>query len=263
MVMKKALILAALAGTLAAPASAPAATLFATDSKDRLLRFSSDDPTNVSVVKNLNGLPAGVDVLGLDMRPRTGQLWILGSDSKLYTATRGGKVSVISPMPFSTPLSGRAFGFDFNPAVDRIRIVSDAEQNLRANPENGNLAMADKPLNPGDPTVTAAAYTNSQRATANAMSTTLFVIDGKAGMLYTQMPPNDGTLAGSKMLSTKIPSQLHFDIAGAENQAFLTGRRAGSRRTELFTLDVATGKVTVVGRVGSGKAVLTGMTARD
>ena len=34
-------------------------------------------------------------------------------------------------------LSGTAFGVDFNPMADRLRVVSDAEQNLRANADTG------------------------------------------------------------------------------------------------------------------------------
>jgi hypothetical protein len=43
-------------------------------------------------------------------------------------------------------LNGSSFGFDFNPTVDRIRVQSDADQNLRLNPATGALAATDTTL---------------------------------------------------------------------------------------------------------------------
>ena len=62
----------------------------------------------------------------------------------------------------STPLvlAGTRFGVDFNPTVDRLRIVSDAGENLRVNPDTGALVLADGALTAGF-SVTAAAYTNN------------------------------------------------------------------------------------------------------
>ena len=61
--------------------------------------------------------------------------------------------------PFAM-LSGTAFGVDFNPMADRLRIVSDTEQNLRANVDTG-ATTTDATLNRGAFAVTAAAYTNN------------------------------------------------------------------------------------------------------
>ena len=52
---------------------------------------------------------------------------------------------------FTPALSGTAFGFDFNPTVDRIRVVSDTGQNLRLNPDTGAVAAVDGALNQGRP----------------------------------------------------------------------------------------------------------------
>ena len=68
---------------------------------------------------------------------------------------------------------GTSFGFDFNPAVDRIRIVSNTGQNLRFNPNDG-VVNVDGNLNPGTPSISAAAYTNNFAGTA---TTSLFAID--------------------------------------------------------------------------------------
>ena len=71
-------------------------------------------------------MPAGEEVLGVDFRPATGQLYALSSASKIYTLNLGtGLATMVGAAPFATPLSGTSFGFDFNPTVDRIRIVSN------------------------------------------------------------------------------------------------------------------------------------------
>ncbi len=101
--------------------------------------------------------------------------------------------------PFAPPLTGTVFGFDFNPVVDRMRVVSDAEQNLRLNPNTGGVAGVDTNLAyaPGDlhaganPTVTASAYTNN---IVGAGVTTLYGIDVGLDVLIRQNPPNGGTL---------------------------------------------------------------------
>jgi hypothetical protein len=43
----------------------------------------------------------------------------------------------MSAAVFMPVLAGTSFGFDFNPTVDRIRLVSDSGQNLRLNPNSG------------------------------------------------------------------------------------------------------------------------------
>ena len=71
---------------------------------------------------------------------------------------------------FSTSISGTAFGMDFNPVPDRIRLVSDTRQNLRIHPDLGTLVSADGALNPAG-NVVAVAYSNNF---AGATSTTLY-----------------------------------------------------------------------------------------
>src|SRR4030095_14815219 len=101
----------------------------------------------------------GENVLGIDFRPATGELYGLGSTSRLYRiGIANGAAVQVGAGPFSPLLSGTDFGFDFNPQSDRIRVVSDAEQNLRLNPDNGTIAGVDTNLNPPG-NVVAAAYT--------------------------------------------------------------------------------------------------------
>ncbi len=48
------------------------------------------------------------------------------------------------------PLNGNAFGVDFNPVPDLLRIVSDLGQNIRIRPADGTVAGTDTGLAYGD-----------------------------------------------------------------------------------------------------------------
>lgn len=212
---------------------------YAVDNNNNLLAFNF---TNMStpVSKLITGLQAGETILGIDMRPATGQLFALGSSSRLYTINMAsGAATSVSAAPFATVLSGTSFGFDFNPTVDRIRVVSNTGQNIRLNPLTGDIAAVDLPLNPGTPNITAAAYTNNF---AGATSTTLYDIDITTDKLYMQNPPNNGTLVEAGSLGVDATAENGFDIGGTSNMAY-TILKVGSTNY-LYSINTATGAAT-------------------
>jgi Domain of unknown function (DUF4394) len=217
------------------------------DNANNLQIFDPGAPA-FGVSKAITGLQAGETILGIDMRPATGQLYALGSTSRLYTLNMSsGAAAVVGTAPFTTLLSGTSFGFDFNPTVDRIRVVSNTGQNLRLDPNTGLIAAVDGTLNPGTPAVSAAAYTNNF---AGATTTTLFVIDAATDKLYIQNPPNNGTLVEVGSLGINIGTDNGFDIGGRSGKAYGVFSIGGF--TKLYTLDLTTGLVV-------GQADVTGM----
>ncbi len=128
---------------------------------------------------------------------------------------------------FTPALSGTAFGFDFNPTVDRIRVVSDTGQNLRLNPDTGAVAAVDGALNPGAPHVVGSAYTNNF---AGATTTTLYAIDAATDQLLIQNPPNNGTLAPVGPLGVDTGDDVGFDITANDGVAFATLTIGGTTR---------------------------------
>ena len=154
--------------------TANAATLYGVSTANQLVRFDSATPGTVTTVGTISGLQAGENVLAIDFRPANGQLYGLGSSSRLYTINTVNAAGMAVGAAGAFTLTGTDFGFDFNPTVDRIRVVSNTGQNLRLNPDTGAIAATDTPLNPGTPTVSAAAYTNNF---SGATTTTLYVID--------------------------------------------------------------------------------------
>jgi hypothetical protein len=233
-------------GTLAVPLISLAIptnpVAYSTDNANNLLIFDLNAAA-FAVTKPITGLQAGENILGIDMRPATGQLYALGSTSRLYTINMSsGVAAAVSAAPFATLLSGTSFGFDFNPTVDRIRVVSNTGQNLRLDPNTGLVAAIDGTLNPGTPAVSAAAYTNSF---AGATTTSLYVIDAGTDKLYIQTPPNNGTLVEVGSLGINITADNGFDIGGRSGKAY--GVFSIGSITKLYTLDLTTGLV--VGQV--------------
>ena len=141
-------------------------------------------------------------------------------------------------------------------------MVSDDRQNLRLNVDEGTVLSADADLNPGLPTIVAAGYENSSFSFTQPTATTLHVVDAASDMLFTQSPPNDGTLVGGRKLrGVDVGLNAGFDIAGDDNLGFLSNAQSG-RGTEIYTVDVPTGKTKSLGRIGGGRRlVVTGLAA--
>lgn len=216
------------------------AVAYAIDNSNNLQIFNPNNPIPVS--KTVAGLQSGENILGIDFRPANGQLYALGSSSRIYTLNLGtGTATAVGTSPFATLLAGTDFGFDFNPVVDKIRVVSNTGQNLRLDPVTGGLTASDMAINPVTAMLSAAAYTSNF---AGATTTTLFVIDHNTDKLYQQNPPNNGTLVETGSLGINITNTNGFDIGSMSQKAYLMAMAGTS--TKLYTVNTATGAATSV-----------------
>lgn len=215
------------------------AVAYASSKDNRLFRFNPTNPEMNSVA--FQGLASGETVVGLDFRPRNGQLYAITSSSRIMTVnTANGQLTAVGN-PLNPLLLGSSFGFDFNPTVDRIRLVSNQGQNLRLHPVLGTVVAVDGNLNPGSPIVNGAAYTNN---VANASTTVLFVLDSQTNMLYRQDPPNDGGLVAIGSLGVDFTSDNGFDIGGKSNMAFALLEVAGSKG--VYSINLTSGAATKI-----------------
>ena len=236
-------------------------TIFGLVSGNALVKFSAQAPgMAIGAPIAITGLQPGETILAIDFRPVDGQLYGLGSTSRLYIInTTTGAATVVGGSPFSTALSGSAFGFDFNPTVDRIRVVSDADQNIRLNPITGavagsdtNLAYAAGDPNSGqNPNNVGAAYTNNF---AGATTTTLYGIDSTLDILVRQgginVPPgtpspNTGQLFTVGPLGVDTSDLVGFDISACNGTAYASLTNDGTAR--LYTIDLTTGMAVQIG----------------
>lgn len=203
-------------------------SLYALTVDSRLWTFTPFAPSVILSDVEITGVNAGERLVGIDVRPATNQLFAAGDSSTIYVVDpQSGQATPIG-QAFSPIVDGNLLGFDFNPTVDRIRVVDDAGQNLRLNPDTGQIgknaetgaltidgftAYAGGDINAGArPTLSGAGYTNS---VANAESTMLYVIDTAQDTLAIQDPPNDGVLWTVGSLGVDFDGPVGFDIASS------------------------------------------------
>ena len=212
---------------------------YAVDGSNNLYIFNPLSPAPIT--KAITGLQSGETLYGIDFRPANGQLYAISSTSRLYTInTSNGMAALVGSGPLSTPLTGTDVGFDFNPTVDRIRVVSNMGQNLRLNPNDGTVAAVDGNLNPGPVVVTAAAYTNNF---AGSTATVLYDISTRtSAMLFRQDPPNSGGLVPVGMLGVDAEGGNGFDIGGTSNMGYALLRSGGT--TRVYMVNVMSGAAT-------------------
>jgi hypothetical protein len=269
----RALVLAGLA-LLAAPAASGATPLLAVTGSNQLLSFDSASPQTVTS-RTITGLGATSEaIVGIDRRPANGQVYLATSPGGMAT-NQTPRLYVVNPDTGQATFAGDpgapvpvfgdvATGFDFNPGVDRIRVVNANDGNFRLNPNNGALSGIDTPINPAGADLVGLAYDNlASGATSSSVyaldraTSTLVRIGGPGG----QSPsPNSGTVATIGPLGFALDPVLDagFDIspAGVGYVAAVTGGT-----TDLFTVDLATGAMTLVGPIGTGAGEIVGLTA--
>lgn len=224
---------------------------------NKLQSFNIDAAATIKSSVSITGMQSGENMVGIDYRPADGQLYGVGSSGRIYVVNPStGAATLKSTLapdaadttaPFTT-LNGTDFGVDFNPAADRLRIVSNTGQSLRINVDTG-ATTTDGNINggPAGTTVTAAAYTNSFAGTA---STTLFVIDSSNSTLYTQNPPNNGTLSVPVSLGLGAGYVGAFDIDGRTNKAYAVMTVGGARNLYAINLGATGGAATLVAALG-------------
>ena len=238
---------------LGTPMSVTAEPIFGLTSSNSLVVFDSATPGLTVPLFPVTGLQSGEMLLGIDIRPATGTLYGLGNSNQLYTisTTTGAATPVGAAGQFT--LSGSAFGVDFNPTVDRLRVVSNTDQNLRLNPITGGVAGIDGTLNPGNPNVVGAAYTNNF---SGATITTLYDIDSAADALFIQglppISPNTGTLALVGSLGVDTGELVGFDISGLTGTAYASLTAPTGPASQFFTINLGTGAATLVGTIAVG-----------
>lgn len=193
-----------LAAILAAAAtSAEAERLFGLTPDNRIITFESANPAATLSSRAVNGLVEGDRLTGLDRRPANGRPYSLSMSGRIHELNRTGSsctatiVGVLGTLP-----QGNAFGVDFSPVPDRLRVVSDSGRNLCINVDGGatlvdGMIMSDI----GPVMLVAAAYTSN---VAGAPTTTLFALDAVNGQLLRSINPDGSLYTGMNMMGQAI-----------------------------------------------------------
>ncbi|MDG0856981.1 DUF4394 domain-containing protein [Roseateles puraquae] len=244
---------------------------------NQLVRFNAGQPQKLLSSRPLTGLAAGDTLIGVDYRVAKGQLFGLGTSGQLYRIdTRTAAASPVGA-PNALPREGATeWGFDFNPTVDRIRVVNDAGFNLRLHPDTGAIVDGD-PNQPGvqfdgrlaydpadanagkAPGIVAAGYTYNKD---NDKITTNYALDGRLGLLVHQgskegaqpvVSPNTGRLYTVGSLGIGSFQRATLDISDVSNTAY--SAVTTGQKSVWYRIDLATGRATRIGTV-AGEALV-------
>lgn len=255
-------------------------TLHALTTTQSLITIRANAPAEILNTVALTGQVGSERLVGIDYRVAYGAMFGLGDQGRIYTIdTASGVLTPLSEATFALPLQGQQFGFDFNPSADRMRIVNETAQNLRAHPETGMLVdsrpdeqglQADGTLHyvKGDPNhglaprVVAAAYTYN---TVNEKITTNFAIDLASQALVRQgspegmepvISPNTGQLFSIGKLGISEVVDAHFDISDIDNVPLAALSTAATTSFGLYRIALETGAAEAIGPIGNGEVLL-------
>lgn len=253
--------------------------IVAVTASNQLIRFNAGQPQRVRDRQPLKGLRAGEVLLGIDYRVARGELYALGASGQLYRIDVGSATASAIGTPVSLPKEGKEWGFDFNPTVDRIRVVNDAHWNLRLHPDTGAIVDANPneagtqldgrlAYDAGDAhagkaaTIVAAGYTYNKK---DEKITTNYALDGALGTLVHQgtregvspaVSPNTGRLFSVGPLGIGPFAHATFDISDLSYTAYAGIRNAADRSTRWYRVDLDSGKAVLLGSVGAGEPLV-------
>jgi hypothetical protein len=234
---------------------------------ENLLALFDTAAPGTLTVRSVTGLGAGESLVGIDVRPATGELYALSvasesvNNSIVATYRLDPDTAVATFIGATSPLPGAgdvATGIDFNPTVDRIRLVNTNDENARVNPFSGNLAGDDPNINPPAADVIAAAYDRNvaptQPSPPISTLTTLYVINRATSSLALQGGVDGTPSANSGIISDVGPLGITlnanrdagFDIT-PEGVAYASLTSGGV--TRLYWINVGTGAAALIGEL--------------
>lgn len=240
--------------------------VFVLTSNGQLASFNKTAPSVIRTSVQISGIASGDTLLGMDFRPRDGQLYAIartlpGNGGRLYTINTSTGVATPGAVliPAATPTvngayttldaTATSFSVDFNPVADALRVISDGGQNLRLFVANATGRVAgetfvDGVVSDAAADISGAAYTNSFDGTT---STRLLNIDTVADNLTFQNPPNDGTQVVAAPLGVNATGMVGFDIDSRNNQGYALLNVGGSVVFHTIAIPDSTATLPVAG----------------
>lgn len=200
-----------------------------------------------------------IGIRAIDFRPGSTRLYGVGADNILYTidVVSGVATAVSLPAtPFSPGINGGTVGFDYNTADNTLRLVTDANQNIRINALTGQVVGIDQNIRPDQLDVNGIAYGGASSGLSGG-SGTLYAIETTTSRLY-KMNASLGSLSSVGPLGVTMQGEAGFDIGykGGAYAVFYGGNgtsgigTAGTANDNyLFNINTGNGSAKVVGRV--------------
>ena len=282
--MKKTLYSAALAALIGLGCLANAnaqETILGLNDNNQIVSVQSN-LASVGAAVGVTGLQANDNLVGIDFRAGTAQVYAIGSLNNVYTLDFGSPTFAatlvgnfadgVNDDPAGPgALSGNTFAFDFNPALASgvfprgtfARIIGDNATNRVINGNTGEYlggaktdvfyfnGDADNPtpdINAGAaPNIQGIAYNNSD---FGSTATQQFGIDTTTDSLVT-VANNAGTLVTVGGLGFDATGDVGFDISGVTETAYATFTTGTNGLSQLYTVNTGTGAVALQGNFGT------------
>lgn len=232
-----------------------------------LIEFDSEAAVLPQALTLIRGVPFRQQLVAIDVRPATGQLYAIGvrnTSAQLYAidASSGEATAVGTAFTGLEAGSNVTYGFDFNPGIDRARLISSTGQNLVFNPDTGEVTVATDVFfavgdaNEGEtPAVSDIAYDNNIAGQTGQQRG----IDLDLDVLVT-VANNAGTLGTIGDLGFDFSTVAGYDVSGATNTGYAVATLTRLPLQLLFTIDSTTGAATPIGFPVLGLVPFTGLT---
>lgn len=254
-------------GSSTSPATTPLGNLVVSTRDNVLLTIDAGRPNVVESSQTITGLAPGESLTGLDYRPSTGELYGLGTTSRLYRIDpTTGVASAVAAGPTVPPIVARVVGFDTDPAADEMLVLTEADRNARIDPSDGTFVSGsatlsyakDDPNFGVDPNVVGAAYGST---IPGASPSTCYAIDVATQSLVRigdeggqPLGTSSGELHTVGPLGLDVTGLVGFDITAA-GAGILCASPALDAPSQLLRVDLATGAATVLGEIGTAEPV--------
>lgn len=254
---------------LAGTAIVNAADVVGVTVQNNIVTFNQATPGTLISNLAVTGLNPGEQLLEIDLRPATGQIFGITSGNRVASIDPVTGIATPFAAAFAPGLGNGRYSIDFNPTVDRIRVVGTNTDNRRLNPNTGGSVVASDTLltinaSTNSPFIASTAYSNSLAGVLPG-TTRQFVIDSRLALLGEvgsqaggNASFNGGVIAfiGNLGFGMGILSEnVGFDIFGPTGEAFVSLQVAGTSSSDFGTIDLNTGVFTGVGAVGGGVAL--------
>jgi hypothetical protein len=213
-----------------------------------LVSFDSASPQTIITATSISGTATGEQIRGLDFI--NGILYALGDQSHLYTIDpTTGVATQVGSGQFSPALNGFDFGFNAGPT--QLYVTSDLGQNLTLNPLTG-AATAGPNYSGATSALDSTAY---DFATGN-----FYAISASTHDLY-QINPVTGSVTLIGATGVSFVDRVSFDISPNSGTAYFSGTVGSPGQTELFTVDLNTGAMTLVNTIANPGELSEGLDA--
>ncbi len=225
----------------------PESSVYALNDANQLMRITSGTLRESLIPMRIIGtnVEVGERIMSIDFRPATGQLYGVSNKSRLFIINPNtAEARPITSTPFTPGITGSVVGIDFNPAFDRIRLLSNDGQDLWLNPETGLVAAKNSSIsNLMGVMISELAYTNNR---AGVLATVLYSIDPATDRLYTQTQTGPSKITDVGALGLDIAGAAGFDITPDGNGLVAVTFNGAS---ELQQVNLATGRLHKLGNL--------------